>query len=75
MTRGDDMPDNMLLDVYSVLAGLKKDFEVKAGRSGDVARARLRRQFAQAIVRRGLLDPGCHCNVCRAVRGDMALTK
>ena len=66
---GGTMPDNMLLSLYGALAGLNDmPVEVLEG-----TRDEMRGHYATMIVERGLLDTGCTCDVCTAVRHDAQL--
>jgi hypothetical protein len=69
MTHGGTMPDDLLLSVYGALAGLNDMPVTVLEGTRDEARGR----YAQEIVARGLLDTGCQCEVCEAVRADALL--
>jgi hypothetical protein len=65
ITDGGILPDEVLQAIYGALAGFN-DMPVTVR---DEARGR----YAQEIVRRGLVTPGCSCDVCEAIRLDAAL--
>jgi len=66
---GGEFPDDVLLSLYGTLAGLNNTPFTVVEQTRDEARGR----YAQEIVRRRLLDPGCKCVVCEGIRLDAEL--
>jgi hypothetical protein len=69
ITDGGILPDEVLQAIYGALAGFN-DMPVTVR---DETRDEARGRYAQEIVRRGLVTPGCSCDVCEAIRLDAAL--